>query len=119
MAVLPSLPSLPSFTPIARRAPVKLVRPSVRPDAIVDCAAYIDGKRVSVGHGYKTTNATTRNGTMTAASNRVAGSTRSARSACGSARASKAFPIVVHPNCTVSRTPSQPRATLVYSPGRG
>ena len=50
MAVLPSLPSLPSFTPIARRAPIKLLRPAARPDAIVDCAAYIDGKRVPGCH---------------------------------------------------------------------
>ena len=50
MAVLPSLPSLPSFTPIARRTPVKLPRPAAQPDAIVDCAAYIDGQRVPGCH---------------------------------------------------------------------
>ena len=50
MAVLPSLPSLPSFTPIARRTPIKLHRPAARPDAIVDCAAYIEGKRVPGCH---------------------------------------------------------------------
>lgn len=46
MAVLPSLPSLPSFTPIFRKAPVTPVRSPVHPDAIVDCAAYIDGERI-------------------------------------------------------------------------
>jgi magnesium transporter len=47
MAVLPSLPSLPSFTPIFRHAPkTPALRSAIHPDAIVDCAAYIDGKRV-------------------------------------------------------------------------
>jgi len=50
MPVLPSLPSLPSFTPAARKPPVSVVRPLVHPDAIVDCAAYIDGKRMPACH---------------------------------------------------------------------
>ena len=50
MPVLPSLPSLPSFTPLARRQPVSLLRPIAQPDAIVDCAAYIDGIRMPACH---------------------------------------------------------------------
>ncbi len=46
MPVLPSLPSLPAFTPVLRRRPPEPTRSS-RPDAIVDCAAYVDGKRVA------------------------------------------------------------------------
>lgn len=50
MPVLPSLPSLPSFSSTARRAPVTILRPAGRSDAIVDCAAYLDGKRVPGCH---------------------------------------------------------------------
>jgi magnesium transporter len=50
MAVLPSLPSLPSFTPIARKSPVTVLRPATQADAIVDCAAYIDGERMPACH---------------------------------------------------------------------
>ena len=44
MPALPSLPSLSSLTPVVRRRTPPVLSP--RPDAIVDCAAYIDGERV-------------------------------------------------------------------------
>ena len=47
---------------------------------IVGLIVHANHRWVSVGQGYSTTNATTRNGTITAASNRVAGSTRSSGS---------------------------------------
>jgi len=50
MAVLPSLPSLPSFSPTRRRTPVTILRPAPSSDAIVDCAAYLDGVRVPGWH---------------------------------------------------------------------
>ena len=50
MPVLPSLPSLPSFTPNAARPAARALRPITHPDAIVDCAAYIDGERMPACH---------------------------------------------------------------------
>ena len=50
MAVLPSLPSLPSFTSSSRKRHIAILRPAARPDAIVDCAAYLDGRRVPGCH---------------------------------------------------------------------
>ena len=50
MPVLPSLPSLPSFTPNAARPAARELRPITHPDAIVDCAAYIDGERMPACH---------------------------------------------------------------------
>jgi magnesium transporter len=50
MAVLPSLPSLPSFVPSVHRRPAQLTLPIVPRDVIVDCAAYIDGVRVPGCH---------------------------------------------------------------------
>src|SRR6478752_4727565 len=50
MPVLPSLPSLPSFTPDVAKRSVTALRPITHPDAIVDCAAYIDGERMPACH---------------------------------------------------------------------
>jgi magnesium transporter len=50
MAVLPSLPSLPSFVPTVARRPVPPTLPVLHRDAMVDCAAYIDGVRVPGCH---------------------------------------------------------------------
>ena len=50
MAVLPSLPSLPSFVPSVHRRPAQLTLPIVPRDVIVDCAAYVDGVRAPGCH---------------------------------------------------------------------
>jgi magnesium transporter len=50
MAVLPSLPSFPSFVPSVHRRPAQLTLPIVPRDVIVDCAAYVDGVRVPGCH---------------------------------------------------------------------
>ena len=50
MAVLPSLASLPSFTSNSRKRHIAILRPAAHADAIVDCAAYLDGRRVPGCH---------------------------------------------------------------------
>ena len=50
MAVLPSLPSFPSFVPSVHRRPAQLTLPIVPRDVIVDCAAYVDGVRAPGCH---------------------------------------------------------------------